>query len=116
MHPTAFLSHLQTIFPPDRCLVKPAQLVPFESDALTSYQVRPLAVVIPESQEEVVQAVRACRDFRVPFVARGSGPSLSGGSLPIEGGIVIALNRLNRILRLDPEQRLAVVEPGVINL
>ncbi|HLE15467.1 MAG TPA: FAD-linked oxidase C-terminal domain-containing protein, partial [Anaerolineales bacterium] len=116
MHPTAFLSHLQTIFPPDRCLVKPAQLVPFESDALTSYQVRPLAVVIPESQEEVVQAVLACRDFRVPFVARGSGTSLSGGSLPIEGGIVIALNRLNRILRLDPQQRLAVVEPGVINL
>jgi len=116
MHPTAFLSHLQTIFPPDRCLVKPAQLVPFESDALTSYQVRPLAVVIPESQKEVVQAVLACRDFRVPFVARGSGTSLSGGSLPIEGGIVIALNRLNRILRLDPQQRLAVVEPGVINL
>ena len=51
----------------------------------------------------------------MPFVARGSGTSLSGGSLPVEGGIVIALNRLNRILRLDPGERIAVVEPGVIN-
>ena len=46
-------------------------------------------------------------------MARGSGTSLSGGSLPVEGGIVIALNRLNRILRLDPDERIAVVEPGV---
>ena len=51
-----------------------------------------------------------------PLSARGSGTSLSGGSTPIEGGVVIALNRLNRILCLDPAQRIAVVEPGVINL
>src|SRR5262249_18281499 len=49
------------------------------------------------------------------FVARGSGTSLSGGSLPLENGIVIALNRLNRILKLDPDLRIAVVEPGVLN-
>ena len=52
----------------------------------------------------------------MPFVARGSGASLSGGSLPVKEGIVIALNRLNHILRLDPHERIAVVEPGVINL
>ena len=52
----------------------------------------------------------------VPFVARGSGTSLSGGSLPVEDGVVIALNRLNRIISLDPQRRLAVVEPGTINL
>jgi glycolate oxidase len=52
----------------------------------------------------------------VPFVARGSGTSLSGGALPVAGGIVITLNRLNRILRLDPAERIAVVEPGVVNL
>jgi glycolate oxidase len=63
----------------------------------------------------VIATVRACHAERVPFVARGSGTSLSGGSLPVEGGIVIALNRLNRILALDPHERTAVVEPGVIN-
>ena len=112
----SFLSVLAKIFPPDRLLTKPAQLAPFESDALTSYQVLPLAVVIPENQAEVIAAVRACYQFEIPFVARGSGTSLSGASLPVEGGIVIALNRLNRILHLDPEQRIAIVEPGVINL
>ena len=60
--------------------------------------------------------MRLCHASGVPFVARGSGTSLSGGSVPVEDGIVIALNRLNRILRLDPEERIAVVEPGVINL
>jgi hypothetical protein len=60
--------------------------------------------------------VRTCHRLGVPFVARGSGTSLSGGSLPVEGGIVIALNRMNRVLRVDPVTRIAVVEPGAINL
>ena len=97
-------------------LTRPAQLASYESDALTTLRARPLAVVIPESQEEVIETVRLCHHFGIPFVARGSGTSLSGGSTPVSDGIVIALNRLNRILRLDPQERLAVVEPGVINL
>ena len=72
-------------------------------------------MVVPETQDEVIALVRFCHAERLPFVARGSGTSLSGGSLPVSGGIVIALNRLNRILRLDPAQRIAVVEPGAIN-
>jgi glycolate oxidase len=64
----------------------------------------------------VVAAVKACDHFDVPFVARGSGTSLSGGAVPFADGLVIALNRLNRVLRVDPLQRIAVVEPGVINL
>src|SRR5499427_614393 len=71
---------------------------------------------MPETAEEVIKLVRFCHENRIPFVARGSGTSLSGGSLPVEDGIVIALNRLNRIVRLDPDERIAVVEPGVINL
>jgi glycolate oxidase len=73
-------------------------------------------VVIPETQEEVVETVRLCHGYKVPFVARGSGTSLSGASTPVPDGIVIALNRLNRILKVDPDERIAVVEPGVINL
>jgi glycolate oxidase len=110
------LASLAKIYPPGRLLTQPAQLVPYESDALTAYRSHPLAVVIPESQDEVVQTVRLCHQHETPFVARGSGTSLSGGSLPVAGGILIALNRLNRILLIEPRDRIAVVEPGVVNL
>src|SRR5580704_2716803 len=98
-----------------RALTEPAQLAAFGCDALTSFQERPLAVALVESAHEVVAVVELCHRLGVPFVARGSGTSLSGGSLPVPGGIVIALNRLNRVLEIDPAQRIAVVEPGVIN-
>src|SRR6058998_1173788 len=109
------LSHLAALLPPERFLARPEQLSAYESDGLTVFRARPLAVAVPETAEEVIALVRLCRKERMPFVARGSGTSLSGGSLPVAGGIVIALNRLNRILRLDPAQRMAVVEPGVVN-
>ena len=99
-----------------RLLREPAQLAAFSSDALTAFTQPPLAVAMVESADEVVAVVRACHATSTPFVARGSGTSLSGGSLPIAGGIVIALNRLNRILAVDPERCVAVVEPGAINL
>jgi glycolate oxidase len=109
------LASLRDLYPADRLLTEPGRVAPYESDALTAFRRRPEAVVLPQSRDEVVATVRACHREGVPFVARGSGTSLSGGSLPVEGGIVIALNRLNRILRLDPLERVAVVEPGVIN-
>ena len=99
----------------DRVRGDPATLAAFSSDALTAFRQEPLAVVMVESADEVVEVVRFCAREQIPFVARGSGTSLSGGSLPVAGGIVIALNRLDRILRLDSTQRVAVVEPGVIN-
>jgi glycolate oxidase len=112
----SLLNDLQKLYPPDRLLISPAQVAPFESDALTSYQARPQAVVLAETQDEVIETVRMCHLWGVPFVPRGSGTSLSGGSLPLAEGIVIALNRLNRLVHLDPEQRIAVVEAGMVNL
>ena len=106
---------MATVLPPDRWLTRAEHLVAYESDGLTAFRKRPRAVAIPETAAEVVALVQMCHRERIPFVARGSGTSLSGGSLPVEGGIVIALNRLNRILRLDPAERIAVVEPGVVN-
>ena len=116
MDQTAFFNALAAIYPPKRLLTGGVQLAVYESDALTAFRARPAAVVLPETQQEVIDTVRLCQAAGVPFVARGSGTSLSGGSLPIEEGIVIALNRLNHIIKIDPEQRTAVVEPGVVNL
>ncbi|MSU46141.1 MAG: FAD-binding protein [Lacunisphaera sp.] len=114
--PSSAVRRLSALLPADRLLWQPEQLAAYQSDALTAYSALPLAIAMPETADEVIALVRACRADKIPFVARGSGTSLSGGSVPVAGGIVIALNRLNRILRLDPAQRLAVVEPGVINL
>ncbi|MGI9244114.1 MAG: FAD-binding oxidoreductase [Verrucomicrobiales bacterium] len=110
------IGRLAEIFPADRLLIEDTHLVAYESDGLTVFKAKPRAVVVPVDAEEVIAAVRLCAEAEVPFVARGSGTSLSGGALPVEGGIVIALNRLDRILELDHEQRVAVVEPGVVNL
>ena len=110
------LEDLRGIYPPKRILEGSAEIAPYESDGLTAFRARPLVVVLPETQEEIVETVRVCFREAVPFVARGSGTSLSGGSMPIKDGIVIGLNRMNRILRLDPEEKIAVVESGVINL
>ncbi len=113
---TATLRRLMALLPPGRVLDGAAQLAAYGSDGLTAFEARPLAVVVPETQDEAIAAVRFCHAEKLPFVARGSGTSLSGGSTPCAQGIVITLNRLNRILRLDPAERVAVVEPGVINL
>ena len=116
MDTVALTDSLTRLYPPDRLLRRPGELAPYESDALTAYRSQPAAVVIPQSQDEVIETVKLCHRHAVPFVARGSGTSLSGGSLPVKDGIVIALNRLDRILKLDRRERFAVVEPGAINL
>ncbi len=112
----SLLPSLAQIYPSDRILTQPAALAPYECDALTATRVRPRAVVLADTQQEVIDTVRACYRLGVPFVARGSGTSLSGGSQPLADGIVIALNRLNRLVNLDPTARIAVVEPGIVNI
>ena len=109
------LGALGDLYDASRLLSSSAALTPYESDGLTAFRQRPLAVVLPEESREVVETVRICAQHEVPFVARGSGTSLSGGSMPIAEGIVIGLNRLNRVLQYRPTERTIVVEPGVIN-
>ncbi len=116
MRPDDLLSALARLLPPSRLLTAPGGLVAFESDGLTAFRERPRAVALPDSADEVIAVVRLCHQAGVPFVARGSGTSLSGGAVPHADGIVIALNRLNRILEIDPIDRVAVVQPGVVNL
>lgn len=97
------------------CLVRPEDLFVYEADGLTLHRARPRAVVLPREKAEVAPIVRTCRTFGVPFVARGAGTGLSGGALALDGGVVIECARMNRILEVNPQDRYAVVQPGVIN-
>jgi glycolate oxidase subunit GlcD len=92
------------------------ELLVYESDALTIHKVLPSAVLLPGSAEEVSEVVRILAQAAIPFCPRGAGTGLSGGSLGLKGAVVIELARLNRILSLDYENGVAVVEPGVINV
>lgn len=91
-------------------------LLVYECDALTLFKNRPDAVVFPQTTEQVAQIVRVANEYRIPFVPRGAGTGLSGGAVAMEGGIIIELQRMNRILSIDPDNRIAVVQPGVVNI
>jgi glycolate oxidase len=97
-------------------LTDPADLLTYESDALTHLRAVPGAVVLPSSAAEVQAVVRLCHRAGVPFVARGHGTGLSGGALPHPDGVLIVLSRLNRVLEVDVPNLRVTVEPGVTNL
>ncbi len=78
-------------------------------------QAMPDAVALPTTREQVIALVRGCRTYRIPIVARGRGTNTTGAAVPIEGGVVISFERMNRILEIRPGDRCAVVEPGVLN-
>ena len=88
----------------------------FETDALTAYRCMPLAVVLPESTEEVSAILRYCHDNKVKVVPRGAGTSLSGGALPLEDSIVLGITRMTRVLAIDEANRVARVETGITNI
>jgi glycolate oxidase len=82
-------------------------------EALTGASVRPLAVVRPGSTADVAAIVKAAASLEVPLTPRGSGTGLSGGCTPVDGGLVVSFERMNRILEIDTDNHVAVVEPGV---
>jgi glycolate oxidase len=90
--------------------------VAFECDGLTAYRRVPDVVALPANAAEVQAVMSICHRLHVPVVARGSGTGLSGGSLPVEGGVLLVLARLNQIIELNPRRRAARVQPGVTNL
>jgi glycolate dehydrogenase FAD-linked subunit len=109
------ISELQSAVGKRYVLHAPEDLLVYEYDA-TIERGRPQAVILPQTSEQVAAAIRIARKHGVPVTARGSGTGLSGGAIPCEGGVLIVTSRMNRILELDPENRRAVVQPGVINL
>ncbi len=94
----------------------PIRLKPYETDGLSAYRQPPLAVVLPETTEQVAAVLKYCHANGIRIVPRGAGTSLSGGALPLEDGVVIGLMRMNRILEVDYADRLAVVQAGVTNI
>jgi glycolate oxidase subunit GlcD len=92
------------------------ELLVYECDALAIFKHAPDAVVFARNAEQVSAVVRLANACGIPFLPRGSGTGLSGGALADEGGIIIEMQRMNRILTIDVENRYAVVQPGVVNL
>ena len=96
-------------------LLEKEDVIVYEQDG-SIFQVMPEVVVVPRRREQVAAVIKAAKQANVPIVPRGSGTGLAGGAVPAEGGIVLSLARLDRILKIDLQNRIAIVEPGVINI
>jgi glycolate oxidase len=107
---------LSAIVPGEGVISSPDSLRVYESDALTAYRQRPLAVVLPRNTAEVSAILALCARLNVKVVPRGSGTSLSGGSLPLADSVVVGLSKFNRILDIDLANRTVTAQPGVTNL
>ncbi len=119
MDRTQLIADLERICGPTNVRSVPSDLLVYEYDGSVDGAVdteRPLAVVLPDSTEQVSAVVKLASHNGIPVVARGAGTGLSGGAVARGGGIIIALTRMERVLRVDPVSRTALVEPGVINL
>ncbi|MFN9975959.1 MAG: FAD-binding oxidoreductase, partial [Phycisphaerae bacterium] len=110
------LRTLAEIVGPDRLLDQLDERLVYECDGYIVEKTVPDVVVFPDTADHVARIIRACRNHRIPYVARGAGTSLAGGCLPVGGGVMIAMTRMNRILEINLRDRYAVVEPGVVNV
>ena len=113
--PPALIDALRGIVGAEAVLARTEELFVYEADGLTVHAARPGAVVLPRTTDEVARIVRACRAHGVPFVPRGAGTGLSGGAIASEGGVLVECSRMDRILEVDVGDRVAVVQPGVVN-
>ena len=111
----ALLRSLRAIVGDENLITRPEDLLVYECDAFTLEKNAPQVVVLPRSTEEVAEVVKLCRQEELPIIPRGAGTSLSGAVLAVEGGVMIALTRMNRVLSVDYENRRALVEAGCVN-
>jgi len=107
---------LEATLPAHALLWQREDTTPYECDGLTAYRERPLCVALPETGAQVQAVLRACHALGVPVVARGAGTGLSGGAMPHRRGVTLSLAKFNRIVKVDPVSRTAVVQSGVRNL
>jgi len=111
---TALGNDLTKLFEKDQILISPEERICYSYDA-TNKNFLPDAVVLPHSTEDVVKLMKYAHQHKIPVVPRGAGSGYTGGSLPIQGGIVISFEQMTKILHLDKEKKYAIVEPGVVN-
>ncbi|SDJ20882.1 FAD-linked oxidase C-terminal domain-containing protein [Variovorax sp. OV700] len=107
---------LQAHLPAHALIWQAEDTTPYECDGLTAYRQRPLVVALPETEAQVAAVLKTCHGLGVPVVARGAGTGLSGGAMPHALGVTLSLAKFNRILKVDPVSRTAVVQCGVRNL
>jgi len=107
---------LRAIVPGEGVIEDPDGLRPYESDGLTAYRQPPLLVVLPETTQQVSRILAWCHAEGVKVVPRGSGTSLSGGALPLADAVLLGLGKFKRVIDIDYEDRIAIVQPGVTNL
>ena len=112
---TPFIKKLEAVVGRDYVIYHPEDLLVYEYDGSID-KALPHAVVLPASTEEVSRVLAIAHEAGFPVVGRGTGTGLSGGAIASMGGLQVTLTRMNRILEIDVGNRLAVVEPGVINL
>jgi glycolate oxidase len=110
------LAALSSVLGPEALVTDPVELATYECDGLTNFRARPALAVLAESAEDVQATVRVCARFGVPFVARGSGTGLSGGSVPCADGILLVTSKMRSVLSVRPDDQRAIAEPGVTNL
>ncbi|MCA9037946.1 MAG: FAD-binding protein [Planctomycetaceae bacterium] len=111
-----FIRQLCEIAGRDAVLDSSDELLVYECDGYVVEKAVPDVVVFPRNSDQISRIVIACNQYGVPFVPRGAGTSLAGGCLPVGGGVMISLTRMNRILEINLRDRYAVVEPGVVNV
>ncbi len=109
-----FLKQLTQQFPNDRVYTDPVDCYAYAYDNSRNFH-SPIAVVFPLTTEEVQAVIKLCNAHRIPVVPRGRGTGTAGGSVPEVGGVALSLERMNKIISVDPDNRMAIIEPGVLN-
>src|SRR4051794_1920973 len=110
------LDRLRAIVGPANLLAERPDLLVYECDGFTIEKNQPDVVVFPTTTDQIVRVVKVCNELGVPFLARGAGTSLAGGTVAVGGGVMIGFARMKRIHEVNVRDRYAVVDPGVVNV
>ena len=109
-------SQLKKIVGEENLIIDIDGLKVYQKDALAGYSGKPLAVAIPNSEQQICEVLKICKKYKVPIVTRGAGTGLSGGATPVENCIILSTAKLNKVISIDENQRIARVQPGVKNI
>ena len=112
----SIISQLKKSLPKNIIISGDENTRPFECDGLSVYKQKPLAVVLPNEIKQVKKVLEICRKNKTPIVTRGAGTGLSGGAMPIKDSVVLGLSKLTEVISINPDEQIAIVQPGVRNL